>query len=399
MRILHWNEHLSWAGGVETYLLHLIPALEAEGLQQYFVYAQGDASLLPRAIPMRELSQFGRKAECAGYTRAQAILRDIRPDVIHVHRVYNVGVLRACLEYGPVLVTCHDYLYLCPAASFFHRRTQSICNRQAGLACFAVTLVKHCLTPRPRFALGYYRRVKAFFRWKERFAAVLCPSESVRERLLGQGFDAEKVITLPYFCPVSPRVEPRPLPDVPTILFLGRIRPIKGYDVFVRALSLLPNAQGLMVGDLTPITERRVCDLARTVGCQDRLTLRGWAERGEIAALFESAGVFTFPSICPETLGMVGLEAMASGVPVVASDVGGVRQWLRHGENGFLVPPKDPVALAEAARRLLESPDVMRQMGEAAIETVRSGFLPEQHVARLVSIYHEKARFARAAVT
>ncbi len=391
MRVLHWNEHLSWAGGVETYLLHLIPALEAEGLEQYLAYGQGDEALVPRAIRMGEVSHFGRGAESLGYTRAKAVLKDLRPDVIHVHRVYNIGVLRACLEHGPVVVTCHDYLYLCPAASFFQRRTRTICNRQAGLGCFAVTLFRHCLTPRPRFALGYYRRVKAFLRWKASFAAVLCPSESVRERLLRHGFDARTAITLPYFCPVKPRAEPRPLPDVPRILFLGRIRPIKGYDVFIRALGLSPQVQGLMVGDLTPKTERLVSDLARAAGCQDRLTLRGWAERGEIATLFDSTGVFTFPSVWPETLGIVGLEAMAAGVPVVASDVGGVRQWLRHGENGYLVPPKDPAALADATRRLLESPALMRRMGEAGIETVRNGFLPEQHLARLIAVYHEKA--------
>lgn len=397
MRILHLNEHLSWAGGVETYLLHLIPALAAAGLEQYYAYAQGEADLSLRAIQVPEIAQFGREAEKAGYARTQEILRDRRPDLIHVHRVYNLGVMRACLEYGPVVVTCHDYLYLCPAASFFHRRTQSICQRRAGPACFAITLVKHCLTPRPRFAMGYYRRVRTFVRWKERFAAVLCPSESVRDRLLAHGFSAERTITLPYFCPVSARSEPRRMPDTPTILFLGRIRAIKGYDVFIRCLGLIPNAKGLMVGDITPDSKRRVGELARAAGCEDRLTLRGWAARGEIAALFENTSVFIFPSIWPETLGIVGLEAMAAGVPVVASDVGGVRQWLRHGENGFLVPRKDAEATARATSRLLDSPDLMLQMGKAALETVRSGFLPEQHIRRLGEIY--RSAVSRKAVT
>ncbi|NMC21051.1 MAG: glycosyltransferase family 4 protein [Thermogutta sp.] len=399
MRILHFNEHLSWAGGVETYLLHLIPRLAAQGIEQHYAFAQGDASLWPNSIPLPELAGFGRRAEAAGYARTQRLLRDLRPDVIHIHRVYNLGVIQACLENGPVVVTCHDYLYLCPAASFFHRRTQTICRRRAGPACFAVTLFKHCLTPRPRFAAAYYRRVRTFVRWKDRFAAVLCPSESVRERLLAHAFPAEKAITLPYFCPVSPRAEPRPLPSTPTLLFLGRIRPIKGYDVFIRCLGLIPNARGLMVGDLTPESSRRVTDTARTAGCEDRLTLRGWASREEITALFEAASVFVFPSIWPETLGIVGLEAMARGVPVVAADVGGVRQWLKDGENGFLVPPKDAAATAAAARRLLESPQLMLRMGKAAIETIQNGFLPEQHIARLVEVYHSRARHVEAAET
>ncbi len=388
MRVLHINEHLSWAGGVETYLLHLLPALEAEGCEPHYAFAQGDADLLPRAIRVPEISGFSRRDESGGYTKMREILHRIRPQVVHIHRVYNRGVLRACLDDSPVVVTCHDYLYLCPAASFFHKRTQTICNRRAGAACFFITVLRHCLTPRPRYALAYYHRVRSFMHWKDRFTRVICPSESVRQRLLQHGFATEKAVTLPYFCPISPRAEPRPLPVRPTILFLGRIRPIKGYDIFIRCLGLIPEAEGLMVGDLTPENRRRVLDLAKTAGCADRLTLRGWAAREEIAKLYDATSVFVFPSICPETLGIVGLEAMACGVPVVAADVGGVRQWLKHGENGFLVPPKDGAATADAVNRLLDSPELLLRMGRAGIETIKQQFLPEQHVQRLLQIYH-----------
>ncbi|MCR4411027.1 MAG: glycosyltransferase family 4 protein [Thermoguttaceae bacterium] len=387
MRILHLNEHLDWTGGVETYLLHLLPLLEAGGVEQHYAFAHGDASLVARAHHVPEIAEFGRKPEAAGHARVAALLEAIGPDVVHVHRVYNLGVLRACLDYGPTVVTCHDYLYLCPAASFFHRRTQTICNRRAGLGCFAVTALRHCMTPRPRYALAYYRRVRQFVAWKDRFAAVLCPSDSVRRRLLDHGFAAEKTRTLPYFCPLEPRDEPRPLPDRPTVLFLGRVRPIKGYDVFVRALGMLPGVRGILVGDITDGTAEKVASLASKAGCGDRLEMRPWARRDQVPGLFAETSVFAFPSICPETLGIVGLEAMASGVPVAASDVGGVRQWLRHEENGLLVPPKDPGALAGAIRQMLASPERLLAMGRAGLATVRDGFLPSQHIERLLAIY------------
>ncbi len=387
MRILHLNEHLDWTGGVETYLLHLLPRCEAEGVEQHYAFAQGEASLAPRAHHVPEIAQFGRKPEAAGYARVAALLDAIGPDVVHVHRIYNLGVLKACLDYGPTLVTCHDYLYLCPAASFFHRRTQTICSRRAGLGCFAVTVLRHCMTPRPRFAFAYYRRVRQFAAWKDRFAAVLCPSDSVRERLVGQGFSAAKTVTLPYFCPLEPRDEPRPLPQRPMVLFLGRVRPIKGYDVFIRALGMLPGVRGILVGDVTDGAAERVKQLAGDCACADRLEVRPWARRDQVPGLFAETSVFAFPSIWPETLGIVGLEAMASGVPVAASDVGGVRQWLRHGENGLCVPPKDPAALAGAIREMLASPERLLAMGRAGIATVRDGFLPSQHVERLLAIY------------
>lgn len=387
MRVLHLNEHLDWVGGVETYLLHLLPALELQGVTCWYAYARGYHDLGKNAIHLPELSQFGRHAEESAYAKVRALIGDLKPDLVHIHRVYNLGAVEACLELRPTVVTCHDYLYLCPAGSFFHRWTQTICNRQAGLGCFAVTALRHCMTLRPRYALAYFRRVETFVRWKDRFAVVLCPSDSVRQRLLDYGFGAERTCTLPYFCPLEPLNEPRPLPDHPTILFLGRVRPIKGYDVFIRALGLLPGVRGILVGDITNGTAEKVSCLAKETGCGERLEIRPWARRDQVPDLFAETSVFTFPSIWPETLGIVGLEAMACGVPVAASDVGGVRQWLRDEENGLLVRPKDPGALAAAIDQMLVSHERLLAMGRSGIATVRDGFLPSQHVERLLAIY------------
>lgn len=395
MRIVHFNEHLNWTGGVETYLLHLLPALESQGMTNTYVFARGDNNLLPRTVQLPEICQIGRHAEHNGYKKTLAILEDLRPEIIHIHRIYNLGVIQACLDFGPTVVTCHDYLYLCPAGSFFHRRTRTVCQRKAGLGCFAVTLLRHCMTLRPVYAPAYLRRVQQFRTWGDRFALVLCPSDSVRDRLLGLGFPSSRTVTLPYFCPIQPRPTPRPLPEEPCILFMGRIRPIKGFDVFIRALGFVPNVRGIIVGDANDETRKVIFKIAQQAGCEHRLEIRPWAARDEIPSLFEQATLFAFPSIWPETLGIVGLEAMAHGVPVVASDIGGVRQWLRHGINGLLVEPNDATALAAAIRELLVSPTRLMEMGRAAIETIRTSFLIEDHIARLLALYHVAIGFSR----
>ena len=392
MRVVHFNEHLNWTGGVETYLLHLLPRLESQGVENHYVFAMGNAELVPRAYHLPEIAKIGRYHEAVGWTRTVRLLKDLQPDVVHIHRVYNLGIVRACLEYCPTVVTCHDYLYLCPAGSFFHRRTASICKRRAGPGCFLTTLLKHCMTPRPGYAFAYYRRVRRFIDWKDRYSTILCPSDFVRERLLTTGFSPGRCLTLPYFCPLEPLPEPRQLPHAATILFLGRIRPIKGYDVFIRSLGMLRDVKGIMVGDINDQTRRRISALVQDCGCKDRLDLRPWARREEIEGLFAETTVFVFPSICPETLGIVGLEAMACGVPVVASDVGGVRQWLQQGVNGLLVPPKDASALARAVEHLLTVPERLLSMGQAGIETVRRDFSPEKHVRRLLEIYQQVAK-------
>src|SRR5690606_6979050 len=92
---------------------------------------------------------------------------------------------------------------------------------------------------------------------------------------------------------------------------------------------------------------------AMSLGCADRIELREWVDRASVRAIYSGATVLAFPSLWPETLGIVGLEALACGVPVVASDIGGVREWLRPGETGIPVPPGDAGALAAGLHDLL----------------------------------------------
>jgi glycosyltransferase involved in cell wall biosynthesis len=103
--------------------------------------------------------------------------------------------------------------------------------------------------------------------------------------------------------------------------------------------------------------------------------------------LFDQTSVFIFPSLWPETLGIVGIEALSRGVPVVASDVGGVREWCHNGETGYVVPPKDATAIASRVQRLLSDEQQLRAFGERGIELIRKKFHPQHHVDRLVSHY------------
>ena len=388
MRILHLNEHLDWKGGVEVYLLSLIPELERRGHEVVVGYVHGRPELVSHAELMPELEKADGAARRAGHAATRALIERHRPDVVHVHQTHNQGVIEACLEAVPTVIHGHDYRYLCPASSFFYRRSQTICRLSAGPHCFAVTVARHCLTPRPQYAFPYYGRVRWARRQRNRFAHVVAPSESCRDRFLQAGFAGDKVTTLPYFCPIPALDEPRPLPVRPTLLFVGRIAPNKGARYFVEALGVLSaEVHGVMVGNFDEGSRREMIELARSIGCQNRLELRPWAGREEVAAAFRQATVFVFPSIWPETLGIVGLEALATGVPVVASDVGGVREWLRDGENGFLVPPKDGVAIAARASALLADAALNRTFGQRGQALIQERFSTDWHVGRLLALY------------
>lgn len=399
MKILHFNDHLSWSGGVETYLLSVVPELEALGHPQIVAFAEGDERLTSSTRRLPELAATDRNARRRGFRQTAKLLVDERPDVVHLHNVHNVGAIEACLDYVPTILHGHDYRYLCPASSFYFRSNDSVCERTCGPMCFAATVRGRCMSLRPPYAWSYYHRVRFVSSRARSFARVIANSRYMGKRFERAGFAPDRVSVLPYYCPIEPLDHPRPLPDRPTILFIGRARANKGYRFFVEALGQLPrDVLGIMVGDFSQESMASVQQLATEWKCGDRLQLRPWASRENLNDVYRSATVVVVPSVWAEPLGIVGLESLACGVPVVASDVGGVREWLIEGETGRLVPPKDSAAIARAVQDILKRPDQGLNLGERGQILIRTKFGRERHLAKLLDIYQSVGAVERKPV-
>jgi glycosyltransferase involved in cell wall biosynthesis len=389
MKVVHLNEYLTPKGGVEAYLLELLPRLRGEGVASHLIYGHGEARNWPESTVLPEIGEIGFSGERALRQQLSDILRREKPDLVHIHNIQSLAVLETCLDEYPTVVTNHDYRWVCPANNFFYKRTKEVCSRAgAGLGCFSTTLVKHCLTPRPNLALYLYNRSRVATRQSPRLQRIIAPSEGAKARLVGAGIEALKISVIPYFCPVPVAEAPRPIPAQPLITFIGRLANTKGHEYFIKALGLLPrHFQGMVIGSFSPPEEARLRAIAKAHCCSDRLKFFPWASRDEVVRRLDETTVFIFPSLWEETLGIVGIEALARGVPVVASDLGGVGEWLRHGQNGYLVPPKSPEAIRDAVLRLVQSPKTLLSAGWEGIATVREKFLPSQHLEKLLSLY------------
>ena len=166
------------------------------------------------------------------------------------------------------------------------------------------------------------------------------------------------------------------LDDRPTLLFVGRIQPLKGLTVAVRALSLLADrsARLVVVGGPSGIDGgaewERVRRLVDGLGLAERVTFIPPQPHHRLSTYYRSADVVVVPSRS-ESFGLVALEAAACGIPVVASAVGGLRTLVRDGATGFLVEDRDPVAFAERIDELLARPAPARAMGAAAAVEAR----------------------------
>jgi glycosyltransferase involved in cell wall biosynthesis len=175
------------------------------------------------------------------------------------------------------------------------------------------------------------------------------------------------------------------------ILIVGRVERAKGHDVLIEALprirEAVPEAHLLLVGSdggATEPLERRAAEL----GVREAVRFAGARGRGELPPIYRSAAVCAVPSRF-EAFPYVALEAMACGRPVIASKVGGLLEVIDDGNDGLLVAPESPAALAAAITRLLLDAAERRRLGRAARERVETAYTASTVAARMAEHYAE----------
>jgi glycosyltransferase involved in cell wall biosynthesis len=170
--------------------------------------------------------------------------------------------------------------------------------------------------------------------------------------------------------------------DKPLVVMVGVMRPGKGHEICIAAARQFADAHFLLIGDGKP--QYRAQLESQVDGIGDRVHFLG--QRMDIHLLLAASNLLVLPSDS-EALPTVLIEAAAAGLPVVASDVGGVSEIVDDGVTGLLIPPRDPSALAEAIRLLLSDPAQMAQMGGRAREIVASKFTLSRQANDLIELY------------
>jgi glycosyltransferase involved in cell wall biosynthesis len=172
----------------------------------------------------------------------------------------------------------------------------------------------------------------------------------------------------------------------PTILFIGRLVYYKGLEYLLHAMTDLP-AQLWIIG-IGPL-EASLKQQAAQLNLQGKVKFLGNVPEEDIPAYYHACDIFALPSVAnSEMFGMVQLEAAACRKPVVATNLPTGVSWVnQHGVTGFLVPPKDAGALAQAIRKLLESPSLREEMGEAGRQRVEAEFTTARMAQGILEVY------------
>lgn len=227
-------------------------------------------------------------------------------------------------------------------------------------------------------------------------ADVLCASS--RDYVMHSSFApyADRVIEMPFgvdetrFCPGPSSRSLWGIPDTaPTVLFVGGMdvaHAFKGVPELLEAMGGIPDAQLLLVGE--GALRKQYEAAAESHGVSDRCHFLGAITDDQLPDAYRAADVLAFPSTsAAEAFGLVAVEAQACGIPVVASDLPGVRTVVASGETGILVPPKDVHALRGALSELLAQPERRQTMGRAARARVMERYTWSAHLRGLMEVY------------
>jgi glycosyltransferase involved in cell wall biosynthesis len=255
--------------------------------------------------------------------------------------------------------------------------------------------------------MGSYISKKDFFhRYTYRHVRLVLAISNVIHRnvLATTPIAPERVVTLfdavdlrRFTISAGQRQSARSLFDVPehtvVIGFVGRMSPGKGHEELLHAAGLLrdrgSHARFVVVGDASHGEEeyaRTIRTLARTLDVEDHVTFAGY--RTDIPALMASFDILAFPSHA-ESFGVVLIEAMATGLPVVSTNSDGVVDIVVDGQTGIMVPRQDARALANGLERLIVDPDLRARMGRAGRARVEELFDQEKQINRLEQLYRD----------
>lgn len=396
MRILLCIDHWGLIGGSERYATAIASALLARGhaVRVLAGAAAGERLLEVPCDVVPEYSQErGRRDELTRTARAH------EQDLVLVLSIRSRPTLEALYALGKPLVRfVQDHTLFCPGLNKLHE-DQSNCTHAQGLECLKrYYLGAGCISFKPKLhrqpwrdGFGGVWKHLAGVRLARRAAATYVASQYMRDELVRAGFEPERVSVLPLFTDSGREAaDPGAIPAelaawlareaTPLVLTPARlVLPDKGVDYLLTALAKVKTPMRAVIAGTGP-HEAYLREKARAEGLAERAYFTGWLGGSTLEALYARAQLVVFPSVWNEPFGLVGIEAMAHGLPVVAFRVGGVPEWLEDGTNGLGVARGDTDAMAAAIDALLSDPKRARALGAAGLATVRTRLTRERHV-------------------
>lgn len=353
------------------------------------------------------------------------ILDEVKPDIVHIHELqfHTASIIDSISERNiPVMKTVHNYYDICPEGNLMYRGIEPCKDYDEGRRCAL------CLTTQPAFftnnkiKIGQmlpfelydwihkiklkqmrkkggnistnmnheplytylpeeYRTRRQFFTERlNKLDALHCSASRTAEIMRASGIAMEKIKIIPLAINKQDSIKEKSFRGsyLPVVFgFIAGKSHHKGYSVLMEAFSRLDQKKSRLIiwGADEPDTEHQT-----VMNVKYRKSYRD----NDINSILEQIDVLVVPSIWEEIFGLIGVECRTARVPVIGSNIGGIPEWLKDGESGFLVPPNDPEALAAVMERLVNDPALIAEIQRR----IRPWKTFDSHISELLGLYN-----------
>jgi glycosyltransferase involved in cell wall biosynthesis len=401
MKILHVNKFFDARDGVDIYLQRLMRR-QADGGHEVHVFATRARTNVPTPDEPYFVHRFdysrsegpkedARKAlsflwNAEAASAMARILDDVRPDIVHLHNTYHhlsASILAPIRERSVRCVqTLHDWKLACPNYSMF--TGGKVCERCRGgkywnavaHAClfpsFAANVLGASEMTMTKIAQSYEKTVHRF----------IAPSEFLRSKMIEWGEPAMKFSVVPNPADASSLPAPR---GGGYILGIGRLHATKGFETLIRAAARVPSASVRIAG--TGPDEERLKNLARSLGAAN-VSFLGFVPPDELREIRRRAEAVAVPSVWFENCPLAVLEAEGDGVPILASNIGGIPELVEDNVHGLLAQPGDIDAWTACLQTFLALPEERRkEMGEHGQKHIHVRHSWTKHLEGIENVY------------
>lgn len=323
--------------------------------------------------------------------RVKAALEIFQPDLVYVHKMADLDVIGALIGSRiPLVRMVHDHDIYCMRSYKYHYFSREICTRAAGPYCVfgcGAFLNRNHDNGFPIKFVSYRDKKREIFLNKQ-FQRMIVVTQYMKDELLRNGFAPEKI---EIHAPVPRMGDPNlrsNFSERNLIVYAGQIIRGKGVDVLLESLARLTVPfECIILGDGS---HRPFCEkLSKKLKLDDRVRFMGFVPQEELKDFYRECTVMAISSVWPEPFATIGMEAMRYGIPVVAFDAGGIKDWLIDGQNGFLVPWMDRDKYAARLDQVLKDKSLAREMGERGHRMVDEQYSFSQYILDLETTFQK----------
>ncbi|HSL01099.1 MAG TPA: glycosyltransferase [Rubrobacteraceae bacterium] len=385
MKVLLIHNHYQQPGGEDQVFAAEAALLEAHGHQVLLHTVHNDEVANTNPVALAGSTIWNRSS----YRELRSLIRRERPHVTHFHNtlplISPAGYYAAKAEGVPVVQTLHNYRLLCPNALFF--RDGHVCEDCQGKSVPWPSVLHACYRgSRPASAavaamLTTHRGLRT---WRDQVDVYVATTEFAREKFVQGGLPPEKVVVKPNFLHTDPR-QGEGRGDY--ALFVGRLSHEKGVGTLLSAWKRLGARMPLKIVGDGPLAEEVGYATEGLYG----LEWLGRQPQERVLALMKEASVLVFPSTCYENFPVTLLEAFAAGLPVIASNLGGMSSLVVHGRTGLHFRPGDPEDLSAKVEWALAHPTRLADMRSEARAEFEAKYTAERNYVALKEIYETAA--------